>query len=174
MNAPVAATSSAQSPNPCRSNRVSSFSISASLAARSSVLGKNRKVSGSPFSSANGARSDSRHRRSTSRSVSSRSKRAATAPSCDRRLPVRLAGSRTPMDNSSKDREDDVATDDALANSRDTGGGDSQDGDAGSTTGTGHSEEFVGRTAGQDLGYAGETGAEARSEANRRADPDRP
>ena len=39
------------------------------------------------------------------------------------------------------------------------------EGDAPGTTGTGESEEFVGRVAGRDLGYAGETGAEARAEA---------
>ena len=33
------------------------------------------------------------------------------------------------------------------------------------TTGTDENEEFVGRAAGRDLGYAGETGAEARAEA---------
>lgn len=67
----------------------------------------------------------------------------------------------------SKDSEDDVDTDDKLANSRATGGGPDTEGDAESTTGTGDSEEFVGRVSGQDEGYAGETGAEARSEANR-------
>ncbi len=65
------------------------------------------------------------------------------------------------------DREDDVATDDKLANSRKTGGDPGDGGDSATTTGTGASEEFVGRTAGQDEGYAGETGAEARSEAKR-------
>ncbi len=65
------------------------------------------------------------------------------------------------------DREDDVDADDKVANSRATGGGPDTGGDAETTTGTGDSEEFVGRTAGQDEGYAGETGAEARSEANR-------
>ena len=65
------------------------------------------------------------------------------------------------------DREDDVDTDDAVANSRATGGRPDQDGDAGTTTGTGQNEEFVGRAAGQDEGYAGETGAEARSERDR-------
>lgn len=65
------------------------------------------------------------------------------------------------------ERESDVDTDDAVANSRDTGGGDSDDGDAASTTGTGPTEEFVGRVAGQDEGYAGETGAEARAAAER-------
>ena len=65
------------------------------------------------------------------------------------------------------DREDDVDTDDKLANSRATGGDPGDEGDSGTTTGTGTSEQFVGRTAGQDEGYAGETGAEARSEADR-------
>jgi hypothetical protein len=65
------------------------------------------------------------------------------------------------------DREDDVDTDDKLANARPTGGDPDDAGDAGSTTGTGEGEEFVGRVAGRDEGYAGETGAEARSEAER-------
>lgn len=65
------------------------------------------------------------------------------------------------------DREDDVDTDDKLANSRATGGDAKDGGDSATTTGTGDSEEFVGRVAGQDEGYAGETGAEARSEAKR-------
>lgn len=60
--------------------------------------------------------------------------------------------------------EPDTEDDPAVAGARDTGG-DPDDGttDAGSTTGTGHSEEFVGRVSGQDEGYAGETGAEARA-----------
>jgi hypothetical protein len=65
------------------------------------------------------------------------------------------------------DREDDVATDDKLANSRPTGGDPKDGGDSATTTGTGDSEEYVGRVAGQDEGYAGETGAEARAEAER-------
>ncbi len=69
------------------------------------------------------------------------------------------------MTESTYDREDDVDTDDNVANSRATGGEPTEAGDAGSTTGTGTSEEFVGRTAGQDEGYAGETGAEARAQA---------
>jgi len=68
------------------------------------------------------------------------------------------------MTDSSFDREDDVDTDRGLANSRATGGGAGQDGDSGSTTGTGESEDFVGRVQGQDDGYEGETGAEARAE----------
>jgi hypothetical protein len=35
--------------------------------------------------------------------------------------------------------------------------------DQGSTTGTTPSEEFVGRASGEDVGYAGETGAERRA-----------
>jgi hypothetical protein len=59
--------------------------------------------------------------------------------------------------------EDDVDRDDAQAVSRATGGGRSDEPDAASTTGTGESEEFVGRAAGDDPGYAGETGAERRA-----------
>ena len=67
------------------------------------------------------------------------------------------------MTESTFDREDDVETDRTLANSRATGGDPEQDGDAGSTTGTGASEEFVGRAQGQDVGYEEETGAEVRA-----------
>ncbi len=63
------------------------------------------------------------------------------------------------------DREDDVDTDSQLANSRPTGGDPGDGGDSATTPGTGSNEEFVGRTAGQDEGYAGETGAEARAQA---------
>jgi hypothetical protein len=59
--------------------------------------------------------------------------------------------------------EDDVDPDDGQALSRATGGGPSDDPDADSTTGTGDSETFVGRVAGQDVGYAEETGAERRA-----------
>ena len=67
--------------------------------------------------------------------------------------------------------EPDVEPDPQIARSRDTGGvaadhpADPTEGDAPGTTGTGDGEEFVGRVAGRDLGYAGETGAEARAEA---------
>jgi hypothetical protein len=61
--------------------------------------------------------------------------------------------------------EDDVDRDDAQALSRATGGGPSDEPDARSTTGTGDSDEFVGRVAGQDVGYAEETGAERRAAA---------
>ena len=59
--------------------------------------------------------------------------------------------------------EDDVDRDDAQALSRATGGGAGDEPDADSTTRTGDSETFVGRAAGQDVGYAGETGAERRA-----------
>ncbi|MGY1813821.1 hypothetical protein [Blastococcus sp. SYSU D00820] len=59
--------------------------------------------------------------------------------------------------------EDDVDRDDAVALSRATGGGSSDEPDAGATTGTGGSGEFVGRVSGQDVGYAEETGAERRA-----------
>jgi hypothetical protein len=36
-----------------------------------------------------------------------------------------------------------------------------------STTGTAPDDEFAGRVSGQDVGYAGETGAERRAGANR-------
>jgi len=61
--------------------------------------------------------------------------------------------------------EDDTERDDAHALSRATGGGASEEPDANSTTGTGDSQTFVGRVAGQDVGYAGETGAERRAAA---------
>jgi hypothetical protein len=59
--------------------------------------------------------------------------------------------------------EDDVAGDDHLAQSRATGGNDGGTGDADSTTGTGESEEFVGRVSGQDDGAERLSGAEARA-----------
>jgi hypothetical protein len=72
--------------------------------------------------------------------------------------------------------EPDVAADPNVARSRETGGLDRDDDarteprdgrsdpDGPSTTGTDENETFVGRVAGQDAGYAGETGAEARAE----------
>lgn len=66
----------------------------------------------------------------------------------------------------STERESDVDTDEAVANARETGGSDEDGADAVGTTGTGQTEQYVGRVAGQDEGYAGETGAEARSEAD--------
>ena len=69
------------------------------------------------------------------------------------------------MQPDSRPGEDDTERDDAQALSRATGGGASEQPDANSTTGTGDSETFVGRVAGQDVGYAGETGAERRAAA---------
>jgi hypothetical protein len=63
--------------------------------------------------------------------------------------------------------EEDVDRDDAEVLSRATGGGESDAPDAASTTGTGESGTFVGRVAGQDVGYAEETGAERREAAQR-------
>ena len=58
----------------------------------------------------------------------------------------------------------DVPVDEATAASRATGGDEDAEGpDAQGTTGTGESGEFVGRVSGQDEGYAGRTGAEARA-----------
>jgi hypothetical protein len=65
--------------------------------------------------------------------------------------------------------ESDVDPDFQRADSRDTGGVPNEDADdQGSTTGSTPSGEYVGRIAGQDVGYAGETGAEARAEQARR------
>ncbi len=73
--------------------------------------------------------------------------------------------------------EPDVEPDPQVARSREAGGVDpdqkdrpvdeSADPDGPSTTGTDENEQFVGRVAGQDAGYAGETGAEARAEEER-------
>ncbi|RZQ61072.1 hypothetical protein [Amycolatopsis suaedae] len=64
----------------------------------------------------------------------------------------------------SADAESDVATDPANAGSRVSGGDTGRrGGDAESTTGPGPNDTHVGRVAGQDEGFAGDTGAEARS-----------
>jgi len=60
--------------------------------------------------------------------------------------------------------EDDVEADPAVARTRETGGELTDDGDQACTTGTGASEEFVGRVAGQDEGDDRESGAEARAQ----------
>lgn len=61
---------------------------------------------------------------------------------------------------------EDVAADPVLASNRATGGEHVDlSGDRGSVTGTGRTGEFVGRVAGDDVGYAGETGAERRADA---------
>jgi hypothetical protein len=59
--------------------------------------------------------------------------------------------------------ESDVAADPNVAGSRDTGGiDDPRQPDQASTSGTTVTPEFVGRLAGDDAGYEGETGAERR------------
>ena len=60
--------------------------------------------------------------------------------------------------------EEDVDRDDGQALSRATGGAPGNEPDAEGTTGTGEAGTAVGRVAGQDVGYAGETGAERRAE----------
>jgi hypothetical protein len=72
--------------------------------------------------------------------------------------------------------ESDVSPDRHAARSREAGGldpaqrssGEERDRDAESTTGTERNEHYVGRVAGQDAGYTGETGAEARIEGGDR------
>lgn len=62
----------------------------------------------------------------------------------------------------------DAPQDTGVAASRATGGVDNPaQPDQQSTTGTTPDDEYVGRVAGLDVGYAGETGAEARAEAAR-------
>jgi hypothetical protein len=66
-----------------------------------------------------------------------------------------------------KHRTEDTQADPQRADSRDTGGvPDPEMPDQASTTGTTPDDEYVGRVAGQDVGYAGETGAERRAANN--------
>ncbi len=66
--------------------------------------------------------------------------------------------------------ERDVPVDTGVAASRVTGGvEDPAQPDQASTTGTTPDASYVGRIAGDDVGYAGETGAEVRTEAARKA-----
>jgi hypothetical protein len=63
--------------------------------------------------------------------------------------------------------ETDVDRDEAQALTRATGGVEQPDApDQHSTTGTTPNDMHVGRDAGQDVGYAGETGAERRAEVD--------
>lgn len=62
--------------------------------------------------------------------------------------------------------EPDVDGDPARVDARDTGGvPDPAKDDQGSTTGTTPDDEYVGRVAGDDPGYVGETGAERRAQS---------
>jgi hypothetical protein len=66
-----------------------------------------------------------------------------------------------------KSAERDVEPDEGVAISRETGGvPNPEHPDQHTSTGTTPNEEFVGRAAGQDVGYAGETGAERRAGAS--------
>lgn len=70
----------------------------------------------------------------------------------------------TPAGGKRSKSEQDVPTDDKVAGSRETGGvADPSAPDQHSTTGTTPNETYVGRVAGADTGYEGETGAERRS-----------
>jgi hypothetical protein len=63
--------------------------------------------------------------------------------------------------------ERDVELDEGVANSRETGGvPNPEHPDQHTSTGTTPNEDFVGRVAGEDVGYAGETGAERRADAS--------
>lgn len=65
-----------------------------------------------------------------------------------------------------KKPERDVPLDPHVANSRNEGGVPGPEHpDQQTTTGTTPSENWVGRVEGEDVGYAGETGAERRAEA---------
>jgi hypothetical protein len=69
------------------------------------------------------------------------------------------------MAGTERKAEDDVQ-DDRSQVTKPTGGvEDAEQEDQHSTTGTTPSEDFVGRVGGQDVGYAGETGAERRAAA---------
>jgi hypothetical protein len=68
-------------------------------------------------------------------------------------------------------QEEDVEPDDAQALSRATGGVEDPDApDQASTTGTTPKGEYVGRIAGEDVGYAGEQGADRRAALAEQAD----
>ncbi|MDD7937193.1 hypothetical protein PHK61_02030 [Actinomycetospora lutea] len=83
---------------------------------------------------------------------------------------ARLTGESGPVGPSTgTPTESDAGHDPRTAASRPTGGAHEQHrSDQGAVTGTGDTDTFVGRAAGRDLGYAGETGAEARREAQQR------
>jgi hypothetical protein len=73
---------------------------------------------------------------------------------------------RNPFRRDPRPGEVDAQRDDAEALSRATGGdAESDDPNTASTTSPSRTEEFVGRAAGDDLGYSGETGAERREQA---------
>jgi hypothetical protein len=76
------------------------------------------------------------------------------------------------MEQDPRPHEEDADPDDAVALSRATGGvPDAEHQDQGSTTGTTPSGTFVGRVAGQDVGYAEEQGGERRAEYEKEHGP---
>ena len=75
------------------------------------------------------------------------------------------------MSSDPRPHEDDVQPDSAQALSRATGGVEnSEHPDQGSTTGTTPDGEYVGRIAGDDVGYEGEQGGERQKAAEERAE----
>lgn len=60
--------------------------------------------------------------------------------------------------------EADIESDPKLASGRDTGGIDKSDPNQDSTTSPSETPDYVGRVAGDDIGYEEETGAERRAE----------
>lgn len=77
------------------------------------------------------------------------------------------------MPTDPRPHEEDVRPDDKQALSRATGGVENPDApDQGSTTGTTPSGEFVGRVAGQDVGYAEEQGSDRLAKLNAEAAAD--
>ena len=77
------------------------------------------------------------------------------------------------MPRDPRPHEEDVRPDDKQALSRATGGVDNPDmPDQGSATGTTPSGEFVGRVAGQDVGYAEEQGSDRLAKLNEEAADD--
>jgi hypothetical protein len=82
------------------------------------------------------------------------------------RVPEHHGGATQP--EAEEHAEVDVPADEATAGARSTGGVEDPDApDQASTTGSTPKGEYVGRIAGDDPGYAGETGAEARSDPDR-------
>src|SRR3954464_3520192 len=83
---------------------------------------------------------------------------------CETRVGRPQQGHNRLMERDPRPHEEDVDPDDAQALSRSTGGVPYPAApDQGSTTGTTPSEQFVGRVAGQDVGYAEEQGGERRA-----------
>jgi hypothetical protein len=75
----------------------------------------------------------------------------------------------SPTSPTSDPSESEAGHDPRTAASRVAGGQHAEhEGDQGSVTGTGDTDTYVGRAAARDLGFAGETGAEAREGEGKR------